>query len=494
MADGAGRVAGDMQLTPRVLDPIPVADLSAYEAAGGGRGLRTAIEGGGDAVLAVLAASGLRGRGGAGFPTATKWSSILDNLSGDLAPTVVINAAEGEPGSFKDRAIIRANPYRVLEGALIAAVVVGADAVVVATKASFGREVTRLRRAAEDLAAAPWVPDISISVIEGPDEYLYGEETAMLEVVEGRQPFPRIAPPWRRGVDAPDVSSDQPGDGAIDAGTISPPTLVNNAETMANVALIVAEGPEWFRELGTEQSPGTVVCTVSGDVANAGVIEVPMGTPLRDVLAEVAGPEAASLVAVLPGVSSGIIPAERFDTPLTYEDLKAIGSGLGTAGFIAVGPRTDPMAVAHGVSRFLAIESCGQCTPCKQDGLAIAGALGRLVDGGASSTEVEVVSAKLRTVEDGARCFLATQHQQVVTSILDAFPTELAARTMPTAGAAGGFLVAELVDLVDGPEGVESVVDLRHRDKQPDWTYDAEDSGQAPADRLDQGSGASTAS
>lgn len=209
---------------------------------------------------------------------------------------------------------------------------------------------------------------------------------------------------------------------------------MNNAETMANVALIVAEGPEWFRELGTEQSPGTVVCTVSGDVANAGVIEVPMGTPLRDVLAEVAGPEAASLVAVLPGVSSGIIPAERFDTPLTYEDLKAIGSGLGTAGFIAVGPRTDPMAVAHGVSRFLAIESCGQCTPCKQDGLAIAGALGRLVDGGASSTEVEVVSAKLRTVEDGARCFLATQHQQVVTSILDAFPTELAARTMPTAG------------------------------------------------------------
>ena len=271
----------------RVLDPEPVADLDAYVAAGGGVGLRVALDAGPDAALAVVEASGLRGRGGAGFPTATKWRSVLEYRTPSTPPTVVVNAAEGEPGTFKDRAILRANPYRVLEGALIAATVIGSDEVVVATKERFATEVARLQAAAAEIRAAGWAPGVRIDVVQGPHEYLYGEETALLEVVQGRMPFPRIAPPWRRGVD--DVGDETAAAGGVamataDAETATPPALVNNVETMANVALVLEHGADWFREVGTDTSPGTIVCTVTGHTNDHGVVEVAMGTPLRQVL------------------------------------------------------------------------------------------------------------------------------------------------------------------------------------------------------------------
>ncbi len=472
----------------RVLDAHPVPDLAAYEAAGGGLGLRAAAEGGADAVLAVVAASGLRGRGGAGFPTATKWRSVLEHRSATLPPTVVVNAAEGEPGSYKDRAILAANPYRVLEGALIAALVVGADAVVVATKARFTAEVARLRAAADELAAAGWAPGTSIDVVEGPEEYLFGEETALLEVVEGRLPFPRIAPPWRRGVDEGVDDSAQPAGAELTgSGSASSPALINNVETLANVALIVANGPEWFRELGTEGSPGTVVCTVTGHLERCGVAEVAMGTPLRALIEEVGGrPVSGEVTAVLSGVSNALLPGSLLDTPLTYEAMEAAGSGLGSCGFIVFDASVDPVAVAHGVSRFLAVESCGQCTPCKQDGRAVSVALDRLRRSAPDERDLEAVGDHLRTIDEGARCFLATQHQRVVGSLLEHFPEAFAAHAGGLVDASEPYLVAELEGFMEGAEGLEPVYDERHRDKQPDWTYDATDSGQSPADRLDQ--------
>ena len=151
-------------------------------------------------MIAEVEASGLRGRGGAGFPTGTKWRTVAAYGSSVLATTVVVNAAEGEPGTFKDRAILRANPYAVLEGALIAAHAVGANEIVFATKARFVEELRRVRSAVDELTNAGWTKDVTISIVEGPAEYLYGEETALLEVIDGRPPFPRIAPPYRRGV------------------------------------------------------------------------------------------------------------------------------------------------------------------------------------------------------------------------------------------------------------------------------------------------------
>ena len=184
----------------RVLPPLPYASLAEYVAAGGGKGLDAARAVSAETVIEELVASGLRGRGGAGFPTGVKWRTIKSFASDILDTSVVVNAAEGEPGTYKDRTIIRVNPYAVLEGALIAARAMDAKSIVVATKTEFKDEVERLRGAIIEISAAGWCDDIEVRVVEGPSEYLYGEETALLEVIDGRPPFPHIAPPFRRGI------------------------------------------------------------------------------------------------------------------------------------------------------------------------------------------------------------------------------------------------------------------------------------------------------
>ncbi|MDQ2651394.1 MAG: hypothetical protein M3Z03_17795 [Actinomycetota bacterium] len=474
-------------MVQRVLDPEPVTSLGDYQAIGGGNGLVAARESGPEVTLAVLDASGLRGRGGAGFPTGAKWRTIASYLTDAAPATVVVNAAEGEPGSFKDRALLRTNPYRVLEGALIAATTIGADQVVVATKQRFTEEVARLRRAANEIRMCGWADDIAIDVVEGPDEYLYGEETALLEVVAGRPPFPRLAPPWRRGIDQT-AGEEQAGGapaaaelGGINDGTDVPPTLVNNVETMAHVAMILANGEDWFREVGTEASPGTIVCTISGATERAGVAEVAMGTPLREVIDAVGGAVEGGIGMVLPGVSNRILSPDLLDVPLTYEALAEIDSGLGTGGFVVVGSDVHPVAVAHGVSRFLGVESCGQCTPCKGDGLRIAEGLLRIrTRDPRGEEEYREVLERLGTVEDEARCFLASQHRMVLVSLLRLFSDEVLEVANHGGDEIDPFLVTELLDIRDGIP----VYDEQHAAKQPDWTFDEVDSGQYPADRL----------
>ena len=480
-----------MTLVHRVLPPEPIASLDAYLARGGGAGLEAALGMDHDAIIAVILESGLRGRGGAGFPTGIKWRTVRDYHALDTASTVVVNGAEGEPGTFKDRTIIRTDPYAVIEGALIAARAVGADEVVIATKRSFRAEVARLKAAVAEVQAAKWTPDVRIVVFEGPGEYLYGEETALLEVLDGRYPFPRIAPPYRRGErelvetygdvrSRSNLSSHVEMAGAGDGGD-APPTLVDNVETLANVPRILARGAAWFRTEGTEKSPGTIVCTVIGDVEREGVGEVMMGTTLREAIHLIAGgPRAGrSIKAVLPGVSNPVITADQLDTPLTYEDMQAIGTGLGSAGFVVFDDTTDMAAVAAGASRFLAVESCGQCTPCKQDGVALAAELALLCRDEGTKADLAKVRSLASTVGDRARCYLGTQQQVLIESIVAAFGDELAAHVAGTAPACEPRLVAELVDVT--AQG--AVLDERHLAKQPDWTFDATDSGQAPADR-----------
>jgi NADH-quinone oxidoreductase subunit F len=439
-----------------------------------------------DAIIQAVADSGLRGRGGAGFPAGRKWQTVAENRASSATPsTVVVNAAEGEPGTFKDRALLRRNPYRLLEGALIAALAVGADAVVLALKASFKRELDRLRPAIAEVRDAGWTDGIDLAVVEGPSEYLYGEETALLEVVAGRNPFPRIAPPFRHGVDESDASTKSAAQvdmASAAEGPVTPPTLVNNAETLSNVPGILREGPDWFRSEGTDKSPGTVLCTISGSVRRHGVVEVAMGTPLRQVI-ELVGAKPRKgrrLTAAMSGVANPLVPESLFDTPVTYEDMQEIGSGLGAAGFIIFDDGDDPVAVAEGVSRFLAVESCGQCTPCKQDGLALQLLLDALRASRATGEEVATVQDHLATVADNARCFLAYQHQRVVGSVLQLFPDAFRAHASGQAASAQPVLIAPIVDL----DGDQAVLDERHREKNPDWTFGGTDSGQAPADRL----------
>jgi NADH-quinone oxidoreductase subunit F len=476
----------------RVFPAEPYNELADYIAVGGGAGLTAARAVSPETIIEELAASGLRGRGGAGFPTGEKWRTIKSFASPLLRTSVVVNAAEGEPGTFKDRSIIRANPYAVIEGALIAAHAMDANSIVIGTKAALVDVVARLSAAIAEIVAAGWAGDVEIRVAEGPSEYLYGEETALLEVIDGRPPFPRIAPPFRRGiVEVVESEGDAESGSGLPANvqmagtedsSAAPPVLVNNVETMANIPAIIAKGAAWFRSLGTAKSPGTIVCTVTGAVQHPGVAEVPMGTTLREVIERAGGGVelGREVRAVLVGVSSAVLTSDQLDTELSYEAMAKIGSGLGSAGFIVIGDDADAVGVAAGISRFLAIESCGQCTPCKQDGAEIARLLAKAADGDGSPDDLVTINERLSTVADGARCSLATQQQTVIGSLLKAFDTSVSSSFEPGAAAVEVRLVAALVDI--GEQGAN--LDTSFADKQPDWTYDEVDSGKTPVERF----------
>jgi NADH:ubiquinone oxidoreductase subunit F (NADH-binding) len=482
-----------MPVANRILEAEPVASLAAYLAAGGGKGLAAARALGAADTINEVTAAGVRGRGGGGFPTGVKWRTVAANASPLEASTVVVNAAEGEPGSFKDRELLDRNPYRVLEGALIAAFAIGADEVMIGMKRTATRHIARVRAAIAEVQASDLATGVAIDLVEGPPEYLLGEETALLEAIDGRYPFPRIAPPYRRGVDEivetpADVTSDSGLSAHVEmAGssddTEAPPTLVDNVETLAHVTVALAEGADWFREVGTDDSPGTVLCTVSGCVNRAAVGEFTMGTPLREIIETLGGglPAGRKIRAVLQGAAAAIITPDQLDTPASWEGMQAIGSGLGASAFIVVDDATDIAAVGASVSRFLAVESCGQCTPCKQDSLLITDALTRIATSGGAEEDLDVVRRRVETVAFGARCSLATQEQVVVGSILEAFGAELEARVEHTAHAGHSMAIVPMIDLRDGVV----TLDEEHARKQPDWTFTEHWSGKAPADRLD---------
>ena len=469
----------------RVLARDPIADFEAARHGGWGSGLDAAARLGSAAVIDEIEASGLRGRGGAGFPSGRKWRTVAANASPSEPTTVVVNGAEGEPGSFKDRALLRADPYRVIEGALIAARAVGADTLVIALKQSFRQECARVRAAIDQIVGGGHAEGIDVSVFEGPEHYLFGEETGLLEAIDGRPPFPRVAPPFRHGVEevgvadtgsAAEVELASPGD-----VTDAPPTLVSNVETFANVAAIVAEGADAFRSAGTDATPGTVICTVTGRTARHGVAEFSTDTTLREVIDELGGglPDGRRISSVLSGVAHPLITPDLLDTRLDFDEMNEAGIGLGAAGFIVFDDETDLVAVAHGVSRFLAVESCGQCTPCKQDGTTIAALLDRLRRYDAEDLDVMGIADRVRTVADNARCYLAYQHQRVVGSLLDRFPDVVQHHLDGGDTLSDVELIAPIIDFEDD----RALLDDRHLQKQPDWTYDDVDSGQSPVDK-----------
>jgi NADH-quinone oxidoreductase subunit F len=410
-----------------LLPAAPIERLDDYLSAGGGDGLEHALQIGDAETIEVIAASGLRGRGGAGFSTGRKWASVRDGGAGTRF--VVGNGAEGEPATFKDRMLIRLDPYRIVEGAAIAALAVGAGTVYLATKRSYRPEVEALTRAAVEMSAAGMLQELSVNIVEGPDDYLYGEEKALLEVIEGKDPLPRLLPPYELGLFATDVAIGwEAGSSPVSGRAESNPTVVNNVETLASAAHIMAKGAEWFRSMGTAASPGTVIATVVGDVVRPGVHEVEMGTPFSELLDLCGGPlPGRRYKAAFSGVSNAVLRADAFETPLTYEDFAARGSGLGAAGFVVYDDSVNMTLVAYELSRFLAVESCGQCPPCKLGSVAITQALATICNGEAGDEVLGEIAVRLRTVTDANRCFLGTEEQLVVSSILREFPEDVAA-------------------------------------------------------------------
>ena len=460
-----------------VLRGDPVLSLDAYLDAGGGEGLRVARAIGPWRTVEEVTLSGLRGRGGGGFRTGHKWQSVLENSRDGEMRFVVGNGAEGEPGTFKDRAIIRHNPYQVVEGLAVAAFAVGATHAFLATKAAFAREVDQLRRALEEMTAAGLAGDVPITIVLGPDSYLFGEEKALLEVVEGEDPLPRRDPPYEHGLFADGPSSGWSARDDVDAaGEASNPTVVNNLETLATVPHIVARSAEWYRGFGTWDSPGTMVFTVVGDVVRPGYAEVELGTPVREIVDRVGGGvrPGRRVKAVFSGVSNGVLTAAHLDAPATYEHLRAAGSGLGSAGFVVYDDTADMVAVARMFARFLHVESCGQCGACKMHSGAISEALTRLEQHG-EDDDVEDIGARLRMVTDQNRCYVPVELQTVVASILREFPEDFVAHLDGHPPATRMYRLPKIVDMADATVTYDTRIAL----KQPDWTYASSSERQA---------------
>lgn len=396
-----------------ILPDRPIESLDEYVADGGGAGLARAVEEGGEAVLADLKAAHLRGRGGAGFPTAIKWRSVRDAAADGGHPSyVVCNAAEGEPGTYKDRPLIAHNPFRLVEGVLIAAQVVGASRSYIGTKAKFTHEVERLISARDQAIAAGWPGADRLGIVTGPDDYLFGEEKALLETVEGKEPMPRILPPFQVGLFATMASPN--------------PTVVNNVETLSHAARIVGEGPEGFRASGTDASPGTMLFTVVGDVARPGFYELPLGVTLRELLVDIAGAEDPK--AIVSGTSNPVGTARHLDVPLCFDALREAGFGLGSGGFVVYGQHRDMVQVTERLGTFLAAESCGQCMACKLGTGAMAERLQRLVAGEGTGDDLNEIIKRTEYVSDQSRCFLPMGAALTMRSMVDTFLEEFQAR------------------------------------------------------------------
>lgn len=472
-------------MTTYLLPTDLILTIDDYLARGvAGAGIRRAHELGAHATIDLVSQSGLRGRGGGGFPTGQKWAGIAAQAGGRRF--LVCNGAEGEPGTFKDRALLRANPYQLVEGVAIAAFAVGAEEAFICLKASFRREIEAVTRAVQEFQAAGLCSDCRVTIVGGPDEYLFGEEKAMLEVIEGNEPLPRWLPPYLHGLfaTAPQLGwqshdiGTAGGTVGVGAGGDSNPTLVNNVETLSAVAHILVRGPEWFRSMGTAESPGTIVATVVGDVIAPDVGEVEMGTSLRDVIDAVGSGlvEGRSVKAVFSGVANAVVAAGDLDVPVSYEGFQAIGSGMGSAGFIVYDDTTCMVDAAYRFSRFLSVESCGQCPPCKLGSGAITEHLERIETGAGAPSDLDAITGWLGHVTDGSRCFLASEEQIVVSSILRAFPEEFAEHLeLGRCPRPRRLPIPKLLDLADG----HAVYDESFWRKRPDWTYapDAEARG-----------------
>jgi NADH-quinone oxidoreductase subunit F len=441
-----------------LIPPAPYESYSSYSKANGECAVLKARKATPDAILSEVERSGLRGRGGGGFPTGTKWGTIRKHSCPKR--TVVCNAAEGEPGTFKDRWLIRRNPYAVLEGMLIAAHVVGTRELYIAIKESFRSEIELLHGAVEELKSAGLLDGFALNIVPGPEEYLFGEEKALLNVLEGHGPLPREAhyPPYERGL----------------GGTLeSPnPALVNNVQTFAHVPSIVRYGAESFRKLGTSDTPGTLLFTLCGDLEKPGVYEAEAGLPLRELFFRLGGGPHGhrSFKAALCGVSTSVIGPEKFETRADFGSLKMINAGLGAAGFILIDDETSVPRVTQAVARFLYVESCNQCTACKHGLRTSSGAIDELFDPKtATPDDYERALFGARSAPQGNRCYLPVQGAQLIPSLMTRFKAEFDAQlARPNSGPRRW----RLPKIADYDESLKKFVyDLRQDTKNPDWTF-----------------------
>ncbi len=462
---------------PYLLPENPVTSVTEWAAIGGGKGLAKALDIGPKATIDIVLASGLRGRGGAGFPVGRKWSSLRETAEGHSC-FVVCNASEGEPGTFKDRALLRRNPYQLIEGLCIAAFAIGAQSAYVGLKAKYTQEHADLQRALDEMEAAGLTAGIPITIVPGPDSYLFGEETALLQTIQGEPAAPHLFAPYIQGIFAsvPNIDwSSMPSGDKSKRMDDPAPTLVNNVESLSTAAHILRNGADWFRSMGTQATPGHGICTIVGDVNAPGVQEVEMGTPLGDIIDEVGGGirPGRSIKAILSGISNPVMTDEFLSVPLCFDAFRAQGSGIGSCGFIIYDDTTDAVEIAQLCSRWLSVESCGQCNACKVGTMGITAILERIQAGEGQFRDIKDIGARIMRVTDANRCFLPEQEQIVVSSLLRTFPQDFLDAVDGKEVKVRGLMAPKLVDVVDGRQ----ILDGHWLFKQPNWSYS--DSGNA---------------
>ena len=368
------------------------------------------------AVIDEITRSGLRGRGGGGYPTGLKWSTVAK--AEGTTKYVICNADEGDPGAFMDRSVLESDPHRVLEGMAIAAYAVGANRGFIYVRAEYPLAIERLQKAikrarrvgllGQSVLGTTFTFDIELRL--GAGAFVCGEETALLASIEGRQGQPRPRPPY-----------------PAERGLWDMPTLINNVETLANVPAIIRDGSAAFAALGSERSKGTKVFALAGKIHNTGLIEVPMGITLGEIINEIGGgvPGDHHCKAVQTGgPSGGCIPASMFDTPVDYESLRELGSMMGSGGMIVIDETADMVDVARFFMEFCMTESCGKCVPCRVGTAHLHQLLERITDRQASPEDLTTLEDLCHMVRDTSLCGLGQSAPNPVLSTLRHFHDE----------------------------------------------------------------------
>ncbi len=410
-----------MALTePRLLQKLdgPPWDIEPYLRVGGYAAWRKCVtELNRDNIVGEIKRSGLRGRGGAGFPTGTKWDKVLHHRMTERY--FVCNAGEHEPGTFKDRFLLKHYPHQLLEGCLIAAYTVQAKASFIYINQEYEEERVNLEKAIAQARTRGLLGtnvlgtglDLDIELFAGQGSYVAGEETAMLESMQGRPAMPRQKPPFY----------------PTDFGLYGKPTLVNNVETLCNVPRILRNGASWFAQVGTEKCPGTMLFSLSGAVNKAGIYEMPMGAPLRRLIEEFGGgvPLGRKVKAVFPGGPSfAMVTADKLDLSMDFESLKKAGTGLGSAGVIVVDDATCMVAQTLEFSNFFKVESCGQCPPCRMGTINLATLMTKIENGEGTQKDLDSLLQLCGFVKGTGYCTLVTGAAVLVQSSLKLFRHE----------------------------------------------------------------------
>ena len=398
-------------------------DLREYIAKGGYFAARQAtLESSPEEICAEILASGLRGRGGGGFPTGRKWE--MARLQESEKKYIVCNGDEGDPGAFMDRSVMEGNPHSVIEGMILAALGIGADEGYLYIRAEYPLAVARMKRAVKDATEAGILgqklfglgPALKLSVVEGAGAFVCGEETALLSSIEGNRGMPRPKPPF-----------------PAQKGLFGCPTIINNVETLATVPLVFDVGAERFRSIGVPSSPGTKTFALTGHVANTGLIEVPMGTTLRHIIGDIAGgvvddqgqPCGTDFKAVqIGGPSGGCLVQEHLDLPLDFDSLRKAGAMVGSGGLVAMNRSTCMVEIARFFMQFTQNESCGKCVPCREGTRQMLALLTDVVEGKATSETLPLLEELAEMVQLGSLCALGKTAPNPVLSTLRYFRDE----------------------------------------------------------------------